>query len=493
MARTEQNEPQRDDHPPEERPASKKEAPRPANVSLVDRAGNVQLKFLAREVRLSNGRVAAIKSGVATVRLSAGAGEIAVWGARSDEGPTAMITSEGYRKLNQVAGITVATPPSIEIAKLGRVANPYVETSETTGAFRAGWVRKIAIGPTPLGTMAICDRTTYLSLIEYYLEDLLGVAQRNPCACLWGVREADPASLLESAVRDVNEDIERRAKDEGKNWLKKYMVTPEEVKRAKSKAQDRLWAFLEVEPITGQGLWFDRTSAAIAKVMGTYVRTGKFGIRKLEAIAYRNVLSDHPLMPKKKISPDRLVQVTETVKDSRGKDEDVARDWYTDVTVYFHEQVEGRDEIEKVIREYDAGMRTGAAVVDASTKAERVSATDDAGEDDGDEVTREERDAERDQKKASAAKAPVERMDDEQEPPSAAESTKTAPAPAPDPRLALIASLKTVEEVAGKRMVGLLLPKFPGIQASRAKASIDELRAYQRALEAAINDRDNGS
>lgn len=491
MAR-EQKEPERE-NPPEDRPAPKKDAPRPSNVSLVDRAGNVQLKFLAREVRLSNGRVAAIKSGVATVRLTSGAGEIAVWGAKADEGPTAMITSEGYRKLNQVAGVTVATPPSIEIAKLGRVANPYVETSETTGAFRAGWIRKVAIGPTPLGTLAICDRTTYLSLIEYYLEDLLGVAQRNPCACLWGVRDVDPGALLESAVRETNDDIERRAKDEDKNWLRKYRVSDDDLKRAMAKVAARCWAFLEVEPITGQGLWFDRTSAAIAKVMGTYVRTGKFGIRKLEAIAYRNVLSDHPLMPKKKISQERLVAVTETVKNNRGYDEDVARDWYTDVQVYFHEQVEGRDEIEKVIREYDAGMRTGATVIDASTKAERVSATDDAGEDDGDEVTREERDAEKTQDRGRQEKAPVQRLDDDPEPTPAAESTKREPAPAPDPRLALIASLKTTEEIAGKRLVGLLLPKFPGVQANRAKASIDELRAYGRALEAAINDRDNGA
>lgn len=493
MARTETKEPPQDERPPEERQTKKeKDPPRRANVSLVDRAGNVQLQFLAREVRMSNGRVVAIKTGIATMRLTAGAGEIAVWGARSDEGPTAMITSEGYRKLNQVAGVTVATPPSIEIAKLGRVANPYIETSETTGAFRAGWVRKVAIGPTPLGTLAICDRTTYLSLIEYYLEDLLGVAQRNPCACLWGVRDVDPGTLLASAVRETNEDLERRAKEEQKAWLRKYLVTPDELKRAMTKVEQRCWAFLEVEPITGQGLWFDRTSAAIAKVMGTYVRTGKFGIRKLEAIAYRNVLSDHPLMPKKKISQERLIAVTERVKDDRGREEDVARDWYTDVQVYFHEQVEGREEIEKVIRDYDAGMRTGAAVVDATKKPERVSASDDAGEDDGDEVTREERDAEKAQQKGQPAKAPVTRLDEDPEPAPAAASTKSAPAPAPDPRLALIASLKTTEEVAGKRIVGMLLPKFPGVQASRAKASIDELRAYQRALEAAINERDAG-
>ena len=132
-----------------------------------------------------------------------------------------------------------------------------------------------------------------------------------------------------------------------------------------------------------------------------------------------------------------------------------------------------------MIRDYDAGMRTGAAVVDATKKPERVSASDDAGEDDGDEVTREERDAEKAQQKGQPAKAPVTRIDED-------------PEPAPDPRLALIASMKTTEEVAGKRIVGMLLPKFPGVQASRAKASIDELRAYQRALEAAINERDAG-
>ena len=111
MARENEKQQEKAEQPPDERPTTKKEPPRRANVNLVDRAGNVQLQFLAREVRLSNGRVAAIKTGVATVRLTAGAGEIAVWGAKSDEGPTAMITSEGYRKLNQVAGVTVATPP----------------------------------------------------------------------------------------------------------------------------------------------------------------------------------------------------------------------------------------------------------------------------------------------------------------------------------------------------------------------------------------------
>lgn len=171
---------------PPEGATQEPEAPR-TSALLLDQGNNVQLRFLVREVRKRDGRLAAIKSGVSHVRLSEQAGQIAIWG--NGEDAAAMITAEGYRACNTVAQITVLTPPSLEIPGLGRVANPHVTFHEETGAFKAGWVRQIAVAPGPTGNLVMTDRSTYLSLVEYLMEDLIGVAKRNPAAVCWGVRD----------------------------------------------------------------------------------------------------------------------------------------------------------------------------------------------------------------------------------------------------------------------------------------------------------------
>lgn len=444
---------------------------RPLSVALVDKGGEVALKFLAREARTRGGQIVAIKSGVARLNLSEAKKEIAVWG--GGDAHSAMITAEGYRAIQAVAQITVLTPPSIEVPAKGVQANPYVLTDERTGQFRGGWVRKIAVAPGPLGNLVLTDRTTYLTLYEYLVEDLIGVAKRNPAAVLWGSRPISPADLIEGAIEEHNADLQDRIDHyKRKGWktdkLERSLLDAGSVKKVRRDVKRGLWDFFEIEPLTGTGLWFDRTASAVQTVFRTYAQTGKFGLRKLEAIAFRNVMRDHPLTPGMSLDADKLREIRKGEGD-RAK----VVDRIATVPVFFHEQVEGEEEIRELFRTYEAGLRTASLVslpagaeADREVEPERVSVSDaNAGtgaEDDGDGV---------------------EELDERSSPEEVSQG---------DTRGGLIAQIRQGEDIlADPDAVQAIREQIPEIAEKGLRASTSALEAYQRRIMSAVNTRDD--
>jgi len=335
------------------------------SLILGSKDGDPLFRFLIREVREEKGAIKAIKSGGARVTLSEAKGEIACFAGGG------MITSEGYRSLNTVASLNCLTPASIEVPGQGRMANPYIETDPETGAFRSGWMRKVVIGPSPVGNMTLVDRTTYLTLHEYLIQDLLAVQKRAPIAVLWGFRHTTPDVLLASFIPDHNERIAEESSAPGKAWLRKYLVTEREERVAKRRVAVKTWAFLPVEKVTGQGIWYDSQHEEVAKAFRTYTQSGQFGIRKLEAITFRNAIREHPLMPAMKVDASRLVGP----KDARTYD----------TTVYFHETIEGEEQVKTLVAEFEAGLRS-ANLTAVSPAIESAKREDEAAEDGDDTV-----------------------------------------------------------------------------------------------------------
>lgn len=470
---------------PVKEPGAKEEPLRPTEVHLVDRNAVSQLQFIARETRTRMGKVVAIKSGVAHVKLSENAGQIALWG--KGDFAAAMITAEGYRACNTVAQLSLLKPRSIELDGVGKVPNPFTK-HDANDCFLSGWLRLGAAGPGPTGNFVVTDKTTFISLREYLREDLIGVARQFPAAAFWGVKDVGPAKILGKEIDRANADIEKRAAD-GQTWLRKYKATPADIALAKEKVADGLWKFFDVDITEGQGIWYDRTSDAVRRVFSTYSQSGKFGVRKLEAIAYRNAMRDHPLMPAMHIDPDKVN--TEWEKQPEGsRERPRVLDRWVMVPVFFHEQVEDQEAIEAVLDDFDKGIRTAAYSVakpEESGRVHHATREDEAGTDPRDG---EERHRQVEREPGDDGESIDDRGGEDERQPEEREAQPRRGAPAPDPIAVLVSKIATATDAAGKDIVAKLLPLFPGVQADPTKASMAELEAYLKALDAQITKRD---
>lgn len=429
-------------------------------IAVVDpKSGDVMMRFIARELRMRDGSVRAIKSGAAMVGLREEAGEIAVWG--SGDNVQAMVTSEGYRSANVICQITVRTPPFVEIPGVGRVPNPYVLTDES-GAFKAGYFRKVAMAPGLTGNPVLVDRCTYLDLHSYLMEDLLNLRTRSPHAVMAGLRDVPVANRLRRAMERHNEDLQERideyeSKGTRKSYLRKQLVTESQIEAAIEAAEDGLWRFMELEPATGYGIWINAVAEPVAKVFRTYSQTKKFGTRRLEAIAYRNVMRDHPLAPRMKVEPSML----------RGPDKQrVAM-----VRCFFHEFMQDEREIDQMIAQFSEGARLTGLAVDSQIIPERVG-TSDARADAVAEAPE------------GVNEKPAETVVVEGE---AAEVVNADPGEPPSERDALYAQIIDGEKLLGDNATAALRKKHPAMKLPLT-AEIDDLRKYKKAIDAALDE-----
>lgn len=452
------------------------EAPDRTRVSLVPATGPVRhsaLTIMAREFRLAeNGQIRAMKSGVAKVRLSRRAGQIARWGDEDDA--TVQITADGYGECNRVASVSVITPPEVVVPGVGKRPNPFNVIDDSTGCFRASYIRKVAIAPGPLGNVCIVDRTLLYSLTAYLIEDLSHVSRFNPGAVMLGVKGVSPADVIADVVRDANDDIDRRVaeareeKGRSLDWLLKKKIDPSEVERVKKKYARGVWQFFQVEASTGLGYWVDYSSPAVQKVFLNYVQGQKFGDRKAESIATRNVLRHHPLLPAMKVSDAETFLVG--ADGSRAADPASAVDRVALVNVFFHEFEGGRDEIERIFDEYDRGIRTAGVSVNAESAVEQSSREDDDGsgreEGDGHTVSQ------------PADEVPLRDQEPER----------------PDEIAALLSRVATGEQIAGEALVKKAIEKYPNLATPEGRRAADgvELMAYIGTLNSLISARDAG-
>lgn len=167
------------------------------------------------------------------------------------------ISAKGYRRANQIASLAIITPDSIKIPSPdGRgtidVANPYPIIDPESGTQKGVWVKKIAVGYSPIGSIAVSSTTMFYDFTIYFLEDLQRKIRFNQGAGRFCFRD----QLTE-----------------------------------KEKAGG---IFM---PIEGDfGVWANTEHQEVLKSIGTWVQTKKFGERKAQTVAERNVLKHHPAL-----------------------------------------------------------------------------------------------------------------------------------------------------------------------------------------------------
>jgi len=154
----------------------------------------------------------------------------------------ASITSSGYNKLNQIAGISVIQPQMI-----GDKMNPIIEYDPDSGATTKVTIRKVGVGYSPIGNLCVIDETVSFDTAAYFKQEVfkkwksyrhMGEFQNNP-----------------------NEDI-----------AKKVFV-----------------------PIIGRsGILIDMEHPESLKLMADYLNRQKFAERIAGSIARRNCLKAHP-------------------------------------------------------------------------------------------------------------------------------------------------------------------------------------------------------
>lgn len=162
----------------------------------------------------------------------------------------AMITAAGYNEMNKVAGISIITPEKLTLPDGNMVVNPYPIIDPDSGTIDKVWVKKTAIGFSPIGNLVMTSSTLLYDIRMYFIQDLNKKIQRNKRA---------GRMCMENTLSE----------DEKKKGM-----------------------FLRIQGT--MGLWADLNEADILKCMDTYIQNKLFAERKAQTIAERNCLKKHP-------------------------------------------------------------------------------------------------------------------------------------------------------------------------------------------------------
>ncbi len=174
---------------------------------------------------------------------------------------TPMITADGYRKLNQVTSLAVITPDSIQIPDANgdgvrQVANPFPIIDPASGTQRGVWVKKLAVGYSPMGSLVVSSSTLFYDFTMYFLADLQEKVQN--------------------------------AKAAGRLCFEHQLSDDERQKGI----------FLPIEGM-GQnvlGIWANMEHPDVLKAVGTWLQNKHFGERKAQTVCERNALKHHPAL-----------------------------------------------------------------------------------------------------------------------------------------------------------------------------------------------------
>lgn len=90
-----------------------------------------------------------------------------------------MITNEGYLALNKIANISVITPKTLQLPDGTTVINPCPILDEKQGYIKKVWVKKIAIGFSPIGNLVMTSATLMYDPFMYFMQDLMKKLKYN--------------------------------------------------------------------------------------------------------------------------------------------------------------------------------------------------------------------------------------------------------------------------------------------------------------------------
>ncbi len=192
----------------------------------------------------------------------------------SDKRPAKFpITAIGYGTLNKIANVSIITPKHLIIPDTGKeVINPHIilgyrdpNSGKNTGV-QGVWVKKMALGYSPLGNLVITSSTLFYNVEQYLITDILKKYKYN-----------------KKIGHYVNEPA-----------LKEF--APEEYKKMRLTGK----FYLMDEELS---FWVDFTELEFHSVMETNQGSKLFAERKAVTIAERNCLKKHPAIAETYVLP----------------------------------------------------------------------------------------------------------------------------------------------------------------------------------------------
>lgn len=163
-----------------------------------------------------------------------------------------MITGTGYNEMNKVAGISIVTPDMLTLPDGTRVVNPYPMIDPASGSISKVWVKKMAIGLSPIGNLVITTSTLLYDIQMYFIQDLVKKIKFNAAA---------GRLCMES------------------------MLTDEDKQKG---------IFYRIEG--DLGVWADFSNKDVLTCIETFVQNKLFAERKAQTIAERNAFKKHPAL-----------------------------------------------------------------------------------------------------------------------------------------------------------------------------------------------------
>ena len=163
-----------------------------------------------------------------------------------------MVTGAGYNEMNKVAGVSVITPEKLTLPDGSVVVNPYPIVDPVSGSISKVWVKKMAIGLSPIGNLVITTSTLLYDIQMYFIQDLMKKIKKNSIA---------GRLCMESMLTD----------------------------------QDRLKGmFCRIEG--EMGIWADINNIDTMTCIETFIQNKLFAERKAQTIAERNAMKKHPAL-----------------------------------------------------------------------------------------------------------------------------------------------------------------------------------------------------
>ncbi|MBL0387874.1 hypothetical protein JJB07_14630 [Tumebacillus sp. ITR2] len=167
----------------------------------------------------------------------------------------AMTTAKGFQKLNTIAGVSIITPSTLTApidGEVREVPNPFPIIDPASKTISKVWVRKTAIGFSPIGNLVITQASLLYDIRMYFIQDLMKTVQYKA--------DAGRICTLD-------------------------MLDPEERKHMRFEA---------FEGDLGIAVFLNNKD--ILKNINTFINKKQFAERNAQTIAERLVMSKHPAL-----------------------------------------------------------------------------------------------------------------------------------------------------------------------------------------------------
>ena len=188
----------------------------------------------------------------------------------------AMITGEGYDKLNQYAGIEIFKPKVLVGQNGSEAGNPFFERS-TDGALISVMMRGIGVGYAPTGNLASIDQTIFINLNTLLVQEIQSKMKKFPAIATIGIRGQKPEEISYYETSGY-----------GKS------KTIGELKTEKAVG---VWYFVSLHG--EMGYWVNLSHPEIQEAFGSFTQKQRFLERTTFTILKRLILSSHPAIATK--------------------------------------------------------------------------------------------------------------------------------------------------------------------------------------------------